>query len=220
MSNIPTNEDAIAISRRRGLLFVISGPSGAGKTSLCTQLVSRLPRLRFSISYTTRPQRSGEIDGQDYAFVSKDAFQKMIGDDEFLEWAEVYGHSYGTHRTTISQSLDEGIDLLLDIDEQGARQLKKTFQEGVFIYLLPPSLDALRTRLQTRGLDSQESIQMRLERARDEMQHFREYTYITVNNDLNQSLKELEAVITAERMKTTYVSETCLGGQRHAQGKE
>ena len=184
---------------------------------MCSQLVARLPRLRFSVSYTTRPQRSGEVDGQDYVFVTKAEFQKMIDDEEFLEWAEVYGHFYGTHRTTISQSLNEGIDLLLDIDEQGAMQLKKTFQEGVFIYLLPPSLDALRMRLQNRGLDSQESIQIRLERARDEMQHFREYTYITVNNELNQSLKQLEAVITAERMKTAYVSETCLGGQNHAQ---
>ena len=220
MSNIPTSEDAIAIGRRRGLLFVISGPSGAGKTTLCTQLVARLPRLHFSTSYTTRPQRSGEVDGKDYVFVSKDAFHKMIDAKEFLEWAEVYGHFYGTHRTTISQSLDEGIDLLLDIDEQGAMQLKKTFPGGVFIYVLAPSLDALRTRLHNRGLDSQEEIQMRLKSAPDEMQHFREYTYITVNNALNQSLKELEAIITAERMKTAYVSEACLGGQNHAQRKE
>jgi len=106
---------------------------------------------------------------------------------------------------------------LLDIDEQGAMQLKNTFQEGVFIYLLPPSLDTLRTRLQKRGLDSQESIQMRLESVRDEMQHFHEYTYMTVNKDLKQSLKELEAVITAERMKTAYISEAYLGGSHHAQ---
>ena len=191
--------------------------SGAGKTSLCNQLVARIPRLRFSISYTTRIQRSGEVDGKDYVFVSKDTFQKMIATEEFLEWAEVYGHFYGTHRAMISQMLAEGTDSLLDIDEQGVLQLKKTFQEGVFIYLLPPSLDALRTRLQNRGLDSQESIHTRLERARDEMQHFREYTYITVNNDLNQSLKDLEAVITAERMKTAYINEACLGGQYHVQ---
>lgn len=217
MSNTTTFDGDISLGRRRGLLFVISGPSGAGKTSLCNQLVAKIPRLRFSISYTTRPQRSGEVDGQDYIFVSKDVFQKMIDAEEFLEWAEVYGHLYGTHRTTILQSLDERIDLLLDIDEQGVMQLKKTFKEGVFIYLFPPSLDALRTRLQNRGLDSQESIQVRLDHARDEMQHFREYTYITVNNDLNQSLKEVEAVITAERMKTAYVNETCLDGQNHAQ---
>ena len=217
MSDITTIDDDISLGRRRGLLFVISGPSGAGKTSLCNQLVARLPRLRFSVSYTTRPQRSGGVDGQDYVFVSKDAFQKMIDAEEFLEWAEVYGHLYGTHRTMILQSLDERIDLLLDIDEQGVMQLKKTFREGVFIYLFPPSLEVLRTRLQHRGLDSRESIQMRLEHARDEMRHFREYTYITVNNDLNQSLKEVEAVITAERMKTAYVSETCLGGQNKTQ---
>ncbi len=217
MSNTPTTADDVSLGRRRGLLFAISGPSGAGKTTLCNQLVARLPRLHFSISYTTRPQRSGEVDGKDYVFVSKDAFQKMVDAEEFLEWAEVYGHFYGTHRTTISQTLDEGIDLLLEIDEQGAMQLKKTFPEGVFIYLLPPSLDALRTRLQNRGLDSQEEIQMRLKSAPDEMEHFREYTYITVNNDLNQALKELEAVITAERMKTAYISESCLGGKHHAQ---
>ncbi len=196
---------------------MISGPSGAGKTSLCNQLVARISRLRFSISYTTRPQRSGEVDGKDYVFVSKDAFQKKIDAEEFLEWAEVYGHFYGTDRIMISQTFAEGTDALLDIDEQGAMQLKNTFQEGVFIYLLPPSLDTLRTRLQNRGLDSQESIQMRLESVRDEMQHFREYTYMTVNKDLNQSLKELEAVITAERMKTAYISEACLGGSHHVQ---
>lgn len=217
MNNIPTIEDAVSLGQRQGILFVISGPSGAGKTSLCNQLVTRIPRLRFSISCTTRPHRSGEVDGQDYAFVSKDTFQKMIDAKEFLEWAEVYGHLYGTHRTATAQTLTEGIDLLLDIDEQGAMQLKKTFQKGVFIYLLPPSWDELQTRLQTRGLDSQESIQMRLNRARDEMQHFRQYTYIAVNNDLNQTLKELEAVITAERMKTAYVDKSCLDGQNHAQ---
>ena len=217
MSNMPTATDDIATGQRRGLLFVVSGPSGAGKTTLCTQLVARLPRLHFSTSYTTRPQRSGEVDGKDYVFVSKDEFHKMIDAKEFLEWAEVYGHFYGTHRTTSSQMLDEGTDLLLEIDEQGAMQLKKTFPEGVFIYLFPPSLDALRTRLQNRGLDSQEEIQMRLKSAPNEMEYFREYTYITVNNDLNQALKELEAVITAERMKTAYISESCLGGKNHEQ---
>jgi len=210
MQNVATIEDDLSLGRRRGLLFVVSGPSGAGKTTLCTQLVARLPRLHFSTSYATRPQRSGEVDGKDYVFVSKDAFQKMVDAEEFLEWAEVYGHFYGTHRTMISQTLDQGIDLLLDIDEQGAMQLKKAFQEGVFIYLLPPSLETLRTRLHDRGLDSREEIQMRLKSAPEEMRRFREYTYITVNNDFDQSLKELEAVITAERMKTVYV-----GGQNH-----
>ena len=212
-----TIEDDIPLHRRRGLLFVISGPSGAGKTSLCNQLIASIPRLRFSISYTTRPQRSGEVDGEDYVFVSKDAFQKMINAEEFLEWAEVYSHFYGTHRTAISQALSEGTDLLLDIDEQGAMQLKARFPEGVFIYLLPPSFDALRARLQNRGLDSQESIQMRLEGARDEMQHFREYTYISVNNALDQSLKELEAVITAERMKTVYVIDSSTDAHNRTQ---
>ena len=207
MGNIEKFDNDLALDRRQGLLFVISGPSGAGKTSLCNQLIMNIPRLKFSISYTTRPQRSGEVDGEDYVFVSKDAFQKMVDDQEFLEWAEVYGHFYGTHRSTISQALNEGTDLLLDIDEQGAMQLKQRIKHGVFIYLLPPSLDVLKTRLQSRGLDSKESIQMRLERARDEMKHFREYTYISVNNNLEQSLKELEAVITAERMKTLYVIE-------------
>ena len=186
---------------------MISGPSGAGKTSLCTQLVHRIPQLRFSISYTTRPQRSSEINGHDYVFIGKDAFQKMIDEEDFLEWAEVYGHFYGTPRATTWQWLNQGIDLLLDIDEQGARQLKTTFDGGVFIYLLPPSLDALRTRLQNRCLDSQESIQMRLDCARDEMQHFREYTYISINHTFEQSFKELEAVITAERIKTASVSD-------------
>ncbi len=217
MNNTTTIGNDISLGKRQGLLFVISGPSGAGKTSLCNQLVARIPHLRFSISYTTRPHRPGEVNGQDYVFVNKATFQKMVDNKEFLEWAEVYGHFYGTNRATISQTLTEGVDILLDIDEQGAMQLKKTFHGGVFIYLLPPSLNELQTRLQTRGLDSQESIQIRLDRARDEMKHFRQYTYITVNNDLNQSLKKLEAVITAERMKTKYIGKTCLYKQNHAE---
>ncbi len=215
-----TIENDIPIGHRRGRLFVISGPSGAGKTTLCKQLVARISNLTFSVSYTTRPPREGEVDGKDYSFVTNDAFHEMIKGNEFIEWAKVYEHFYGTHRNTVIQSLDEGTDLVVEIDEQGAMQLKKAFEEGVFIYLFPPTLATLRTRLEHRGKDSQESIQMRLERAKDEIQHFGEYTYFTVNNELEQSLKQLEAVVIAERMKTAYVNQSSVGEQCQDHQKE
>ena len=187
---------------RRGLLFVISAPSGAGKTTLCHQLVSMVPGLQESVSYTTRKPRPGEVHGKNYFFVDESTFQKMIERNEFAEWAPVYGQFYGTPRAALTVMMEQGIDVLLEIDSQGAMQIKKKYADAVYIYILPPSLETLRLRLQQRGSDAPEEIQRRLQKAREEVWSYREYYYIVRNEDLTQAARELEAVVLAERIKT------------------
>jgi len=187
---------------RHGLLFIISAPSGTGKTTLCKQLVATLPNLWHSISYTTRKPRSGEEHGREYFFVDDALFQDMIERNEFVEYAQVYGHWYGTPRKALSDKMEQGIDVLLEIDVQGALQVKKRFQDGVFIFILPPSLETLRTRLQSRASDSPEEITRRLQKVKEEVWNYREYYYIVRNDDLSQSQRELESIFVAERLKT------------------
>jgi guanylate kinase len=188
---------------RRGLLYIVSAPSGTGKTTLCKQIVQTVPNLWHSVSCTTRQPRPGEEHGREYFFVDDRTFQDMIERQEFVEWARVYGHWYGTPRRAIADKLDQGIDVLLEIDTQGATQIKKKFQDGIYIYILPPSLKALKIRLQMRAGDSEEEIARRLKKAREEVWSYREYYYIVRNDDLKQSLKELESIFIAERIKTT-----------------
>lgn len=187
---------------RRGLLFVVSAPSGAGKTTLCKEIVSIVPGLQHSISYTTRKPRPGEVHGREYFFVDEGQFQGMIQRNEFAEWAPVYGHLYGTPRQALTETMEKGLDVLLEIDSQGAIQIKKRFDDAVYIYIMPPSIEALRLRLQQRAGDSPEEIQRRLQKAREEIWSYREYYYIVRNDDMKQALKELEAIILAERIKT------------------
>jgi guanylate kinase len=187
---------------RRGLLYIVSAPSGTGKTTLCKQIVQMVPNLWHSVSCTTRQARPGEEHGREYFFIDDRTFQEMIERQEFVEWARVYGHWYGTPRKAITDKLDRGVDVLLEIDTQGAAQIKKKFQDGIYIYILPPSLKALRTRLQMRAGDSAEEIARRLKKAREEVWSYREYYYIVRNDDLKQSLKELESIFIAERIKT------------------
>lgn len=187
---------------RRGLLFVVSAPSGAGKTTLCKELISIVSGLRPSISYTTRKPRPGEVHGQDYFFVAEQTFQDMVERNEFAEWASVYGHLYGTPRSALIEMMDKGIDVLLEIDTQGAMQIKRKFEDAVFIYIMPPSIEALRARLLQRGGDSTEEIERRLQKAREELWRYREYYYIVRNDDMKQAIKELEAIVIAERIKT------------------
>ncbi len=187
---------------RKGLLFVVSAPSGAGKTTLCKEVVNLVPGLRHSVSYTTRKPRPGEVHGQDYYFVDEQVFQEMVARNEFAEWAPVYGHLYGTPRHTLTAWMDQGYDVLLEIDAQGAMQIKKKFEDGVYIYILPPSIEALRARLLQRGSDSPDEIARRLQKAREEVWSYREYAYIVRNDDMKQALKELEAIILAERTRT------------------
>jgi len=183
-------------------LFIISAPSGTGKTTLCKQLTASVPGLWHSISCTTRTPRPGEEHGREYFFIEETKFQEMIDRHEFVEWARVYSHLYGTPRKSLADKIEQGIDVLLEIDVQGALQVKKKFDDAVLVFILPPSMNVLRTRLQTRASDSPEEIQRRLHKVKEEVWNYREYTYIVRNDDLARSLRDLENVFLAERLKT------------------
>ena len=187
---------------REGLLYVISAPSGAGKTSLCKEIIDIFPTLRHSVSYTTRPARPGEEHGRDYFFTSRDEFQRMVAAGEFAEWAEVHGNLYGTALETLEGFRTNGIDVILDIDYQGARQLKEHYAGGVFIFILPPSFSELQRRLDLRNSDSPEVIARRLECASQEIREARWYDYIIVNDVFSKAAEELKSVLIAERCKT------------------
>lgn len=188
--------------QREGLLIVISAPSGAGKTTLCNGLVNRFPALKESISYTTRAPREGEQDGVDYHFVSVERFQQMIAESAFAEWAEVHGNFYGTAIATLEQARIDGIDILLDIDCQGAKTLKNRGINGVFVFVLPPSMAELRRRLESRSSDAQEVIERRITRAAEEIKEARWYDYILVNDRLEDAQQGLAAIVMAARHTT------------------
>ncbi len=178
-----------------GRLFIVAAPSGAGKTSLVNALVARDPRLEISVSFTTRAPRPGEQDGVHYHFITPEAFRERQARGEFLEHAEVFGNLYGTHRQTTEDILATGRDLILEIDWQGARQIKAAFPECDSIFILPPSLATLRERLGARGQDSAEVIQGRMQKARAEISHCSEFDYVIVNDDFDTALQELRAVL-------------------------
>jgi guanylate kinase len=209
-STAPTAAHPHSSTERRGILFIISAPSGTGKTTLCKQLAANLPGLWHSISYTTRKPRPGERHGREYYFVEEGAFREMIGRNEFVEWAQVYGHLYGTPLKSLIEKIDLGIDVLLEIDVQGALQVKKRFEDSVPIFILPPSITVLRSRLQTRASDSQEEIQRRLHKVKEEVWSYRDYAYIVRNHDLSQSLGDLESIFKSERLKTKRLNMTWL----------
>ena len=185
-----------------GLLIVISAPSGAGKTTLCNGLVSRFPVLKESVSYTTRLPRPGEKDGVDYHFVTDECFKKMVAENGFAEWAEVHGNFYGTSIATLEQARYEGVDILLDIDCQGARILKDRGVNGVFVFVLPPSMAELRRRLESRSSDAAEVIERRIARATEEIKEVGWYDYIVVNDRLEEAQEGLAAIVTAARLAT------------------
>jgi guanylate kinase len=188
---------------RRGLMLVLSSPSGAGKTTMSKRLLANDPQIGMSVSATTRPPRVGEIDGQDYHFVSQDQFDHMVTMGQFLEWATVFGNRYGTPRGPVETALSEGRDILFDIDWQGTQQLRQSQAGGdlVSIFLLPPSLEELEQRLKTRAADSDEVITQRMSRAADEISHWAEYDYILVNDDPGQCLHEIRSILTTERLR-------------------
>jgi guanylate kinase len=188
---------------REGILFVISAPSGAGKTTLCKEIIDFFPSLRHSVSYTTRPQRPGEQDGIDYHFVTRTVFDSKIAQGAFAEWAEVHGNRYGTAIETLERFRSEGRDILLDIDCQGARQLKKSYRQGVFIFVLPPSLTELQRRLHGRNTDSPEVIARRIANARDEIREAVWYDYLVINDDFSQAFSELKSIVLAEGCRTS-----------------
>jgi len=191
--------------KNKGILFVVSGPSGAGKTTLYRKAASSLPNLKHSVSYTTRRPRPGEVNDRDYTFINRDEFKGMIDRAEFAEWAEIHGKLYGTSKKRLEETMDSGIDAILDIDVQGAEQLKKKYKGGVYIFVLPPSLDALGERLQKRMVNSKEEIEKRLKVAAKEIKRYREYDYVIVNNILEDALKELSAIIISKRVSTERV---------------
>ncbi len=185
----------------KGLLFIVSAPSGAGKTTLCREVAAQITGLRHSVSYTTRKPRPGETDGRDYFFLDEGGFRKKAERGEFIEWAEVHGHLYGTAWDQVLMHGEQATDLILDIDTQGAMQLKKKEVDGVYIYILPPSFDALKARLMERKSDSLDEISRRLRKAREEIWSYREYNYLIINDDVKRAMTELQAVILAERIK-------------------
>lgn len=184
-----------------GDLFIISAPSGAGKTSLVKSLLQSDLGLNLSISHTTRLPRSSEIDGKDYHFVSREIFQRMLNNGEFLESAEVYGNFYGTSEKWIREKISTGQDIVLEIDCQGAKQVQRIFTRSISIFIFPPSLEALAIRLNSRGQDDPEVIRKRLSAAREEVTHIHDFNYIIINNQLEYALHELICIIKAERLR-------------------
>jgi len=185
---------------RKGKLFVISGPSGAGKTSILYKVLNNIPGIEFSVSCTTRKKRKNEINGKDYFFISKENFKKKIKSDYFLEWAEVHQHYYGTSKEFINMKINEGIDLILDIDVQGGLNVMKQNLDAVTIFISPPSYEELKERLVSRKTESDKDIEIRLKNAKWEMKKFTKFKYFLTNQSLNDSIKKLESIIIAERL--------------------
>jgi guanylate kinase len=189
-------------------VFIISAPSGSGKSTLVNRLMAEVPKLMFSISYTTRKPRGVEVHGQQYRFVSREVFEGMIGRGEFLEYAEVFGSDYyGTHRRVLEEARVSGKDLVLDIDVQGARQLKERIPEAVTIFILPPSRQELEKRLRARGEDRHEVIERRLDGAAEEIRNYDQYDYVLINRDLNESAAALCSIVRAERARRIRIEE-------------
>jgi guanylate kinase len=182
-------------------VFIISAPSGSGKSTLTSELIQRVPNLRFSVSYTTRPPRGDEKDGRDYFFVSREEFERRIAAGEFLEHAEVFGNYYGTHAGELERAARDGFDLVLDIDVQGARQLKEKTPAAVSIFILAPSRQILEERLRTRSQDSEPVIQRRLREAAEEIQNYTRYDYVLVNREVASSVETLVSIVKATRSR-------------------
>ncbi|NLZ52253.1 MAG: guanylate kinase [Thermoanaerobacteraceae bacterium] len=187
----------------QGMLIVVSGPSGVGKGTLCNILINRVENLFLSISATTRLPRVGEIDGQNYIFMSHEVFEEKIRKGDFLEWARVYNNYYGTPKDMVYQQLREGKDVVLEIDIQGAAQVKKNHPQGIFIFISPPNINELKKRIIKRGSDSKDSIELRMKCAADEIKAALDYDYIILNDDLNQAALSLQSIVLAERCKVS-----------------
>ncbi|GAA0861069.1 guanylate kinase [Paraclostridium tenue] len=187
--------------KRKGLLLVVSGPSGAGKGTICKEFLQNNKDVKLSISATTRNPREGEVDGVNYFFVTKEKFKDMINNNELLEHAQIYDNFYGTPKAAILENLENGNDVVLEIEMQGARQIKDVYPEGVFIFILPPSLNELKNRIVGRGTETEEQINKRFGSAVDEICQIEYYDYFIVNNDVKTSAQELEHIISAEKNK-------------------
>ena len=186
-----------------GTLYIVSAPSGAGKTSLVKALLDAQPQVRVSVSHTTRPMRPGEVDGVNYHFVSREEFLQRLEHDEFLEHAEVFGNLYGTSQRWLEQTLNEGFDLILEIDWQGAQQVRRLMPQAKSIFILPTTQEALRQRLTNRGQDSDDVIETRMREAVSEMTHYVEYDYLVINDDFAHALIDLQAIFRANQLLQT-----------------
>lgn len=184
--------------KRHGRLFVVSGPSGVGKGTLLKLVLPTLPNVLYSVSVTTRPKRHGEVDGRDYFFVTEEQFKRMVEDGEFLEWAHVYGHMYGTPRRWVEEKLASGFDIVLEIDVQGAMQVREKCKDAILIFILPPSMEELRRRITKRGLDAPEEIERRMSKAEWEMKFKDRFDFQIINDDLNEAAKELRRILLGE----------------------
>lgn len=187
--------------KRKGLLLVVSGPSGAGKGTICKELISKNDDIKLSVSATTRKPRNGEVHGVNYFFIEKEKFEEMIDNGEFLEYAQIYDNFYGTPKAAIMECLENGQDVVLEIEMQGAKQIKEVYPEGVFIFVLPPSLDELKNRIVGRGTETKEEIEKRFSCAFEEINQIVNYDYFVVNKDVTKSVKEVESIILAEKNK-------------------
>lgn len=184
-----------------GTLYIISAPSGAGKTSLVKALIKLDAQVRVSVSHTTRPSRPGEVNGQDYNFISHAEFDRLIAQGLFLEYAEVFENKYGTSQAWVKEQLQQGVDVILEIDWQGAQQVRRLMKDAVSIFILPPSKTVLEQRLCGRGQDSDDVIALRMSKAVDEMSHYPEFDYVIINDDFDQAVNQLQSVFTARRLR-------------------
>ena len=189
---------------RRGILFVVSSPSGGGKGTLIKRVLSTVPNLGYSVSYTTRPPRNGEVNGREYFFVTTDQFEAMIAAEEFLEWAHVHGKLYGTSRQQVAHEISQGRDIILEVDVQGAASVRRLLPDAVTIFILPPSLETLRKRLIARGTDSEEELELRLRNAPDELRNYKAFDFVIINENVERATNQLRSVINAERVRPSH----------------
>lgn len=189
------------MEKNHGLLIVLSGPSGAGKGTICQELLRQMPNLRYSVSSTTRYPRPGEVEGIHYYFRPRQEFEAMLARDELLEWAEFCDNYYGTPRFAVEQAIKEGLDVILEIEIQGALQIKKRFPQGVFIFIVPPSLDVLSERIHKRGTETEEVIQKRLATAIQELEYVSEYDYVVINDEVPVAVDKLKSILVAEKCR-------------------
>lgn len=193
--------DQVETATQNGILFVVSSPSGGGKGTLIQRVLKRLPDLSYSVSYTTRKPRDGEVNGSQYFFVTREQFSQMIERNDFLEWANVHGHLYGTSRDQVSHDVSHGRDIVLEVDVQGAASIRKLVSDAVSVFILPPSLTVLRERLVARGTDSPAELEVRLRNAPQELKAYKTFDYVIINDDVDRAAEQLIAIIEGERTR-------------------